>query len=131
MPRCWEYKAVRDLGSRARRKIPPMPVTRAMLPPCNESLVRGLLCRAIFAPGVGDACDEPLAVFADEVEEIGSAVVDLAVDEVVERSPYDREVVVDADQRIVNLLFVVGCTGPSRALGEGVERHLGGYAVAH
>ena len=32
---------------------------------------------------------------------------------------------------IVNLLFVVGCAGSSGALGEGVERHLGGYAVAH
>src|ERR1700742_1151818 len=30
MPRCLAYQALRALGSRARRKIPPMPVTRAM-----------------------------------------------------------------------------------------------------
>ena len=58
-------------------------------------------------------------------------MVYLAVDVVVERSPHDCEVVVDADERVVDLFFIVGCAGSSGALGEGVERHLGGYAVAH
>src|ERR1035441_5914123 len=30
MPRCWAYQAASALGSRARKKTPPMPVMRAM-----------------------------------------------------------------------------------------------------
>jgi hypothetical protein len=31
MPRCLAYQALRVLGSRARKKMPPMPVTRAII----------------------------------------------------------------------------------------------------
>src|ERR1700727_2049832 len=31
MPRCCAYQALRAFGSRARRKMPPIPVTRAMI----------------------------------------------------------------------------------------------------
>ena len=59
----------------------------------------------IVAAGVGDAGDEPLAVLADEVEEVGAAVLDFAVDEEVEGRPDDGEIVVDFDERVVDPLF--------------------------
>ena len=39
----------------------------------------GLFRSAVFAAGVGDARYSPLAVGADEIEEIGAAMVDFAV----------------------------------------------------
>ena len=90
-----------------------------------------LLGWAVVAAGVGYARDQPFAVFADEVEEIGAAVVDFAVDEEVEWSPDYSEVVVDTDERVVDTLFDLFGSGAPDAFGEGVEGHLGGIAVAH
>ncbi len=81
--------------------------------------------------GVGDAGDEPFAVDADEVEEVGAAVVDLAVDEEVEGRPDDGEIAVDADDRVVDALFDAGGRGAGDALGECGEGHLRGLSVAH
>ena len=58
-------------------------------------------------------------------------MVDFAVDEEVEGSPDDGEVVVDADERVVDAFLDVGGSGLADALGEGFEGHLGGLAVAH
>src|SRR5215469_1678641 len=90
-----------------------------------------LLCRAVFSAGVGYTGDKPFSVLPHEIEEIGSAVVNLAVDEEIERRPYYSEVVVDADERIVNALFDVRGTRLSYAIGKGFEGHLDGLAVAH
>src|ERR1700756_972415 len=170
MPSCWEYHAVRDLGSRARRKTPPMPVTRAMcrtpleslscfeelsVVRCHFSAFGGrsigrrwlvsdvefggfgveLFGGTVFAACVGYGSDEPLAVGANEVEEIGAAVIDLAVDEEVEGCPDYGQVVVDADERVVNALFDLrgrlGGAGAADSAGEVVAGHLAGFAVAH
>lgn len=89
----------------------------------------------VFAACVGYAGDEPLAVGADEVEEIGAAMIDFAVDEKVEGSPDYGEVVVDADERVVNTLFDLGGglggARASDAVGEVVGGHLAGVAVSH
>ena len=90
-----------------------------------------LLCWAVFATSVGYAGDEPFAIFADEVEEIGAAVVDFAVDEEVEGCPDNGEVVVDADEGVVDSLFNLSGAGASYSFGEGLEGHLRGLAVAH
>ena len=58
-------------------------------------------------------------------------MVDFAVDEEVEGGPDDGEIVVDADERIVNALFDLGGSGTADAIGEGVGGHLAGFAVAH
>ena len=84
-----------------------------------------------FAAGVGDRGDEPLAVLADEVEEIGAAVVDFAVAEKFEGRPDDGEVVVDANERIVDALFDLCGSGVGEVRGEVVEGHADGLAVAH
>ncbi len=80
--------------------------------------------------GVGDGGDEPLAVDLHEVEEVGATVVGLAVDEEGERGPDDGEVVVDADEGVVDALFNVrlnaGFGGLADALGEGFDGELGG-----
>ena len=81
--------------------------------------------------GVGDAGDEPFAIDADEIEEVGAAVVDLAVDEEVEGRPDDGEVAVDVDDGRVDAFFDAGGGGAGDALGEGGEVHLRGLAVAH
>ena len=89
---------------------------------------------AVFSSGIGYACDQPLSVFADEVEEVGAAVVDFAVDEEVEWSPDYGEVVVDADERVMDALFNfggAGMGGVADAVGEGIGCHLSGRAVAH
>src|ERR1700761_2284270 len=86
---------------------------------------------AVVAAGVGYAGDEPLAVLADEVEEVGAAMLDLAVDEEVERRPDDGEIVVDFDERVVDALFDLLGAGLADAGGEVFEGHLRGLAVAH
>lgn len=62
-------------------------------------------------------------------------MVDFAVDEEVERSPDDSEIVIDADKRVVNALFDLGGwlrgAGAADAVGEGVGSHLAGGAIAH
>jgi len=62
-------------------------------------------------------------------------VVNFSVDEEVEWSPDDGEIVVDADERVVDALFYLGwwlrCAGAAYAVGEGVGGHLAGGAVAH
>jgi hypothetical protein len=95
--------------------------------------VPALFSRAVVAAGVGDAGDEPLAVLTDEVEEVGAAVLDFAVDEEVEGRPDNGEVVVDFDERVVDPLFdLLGvCAGLADAGGEVFEGHLRGLAVAH
>jgi len=97
--------------------------------------VAGLFCGAVFAAGVGYAGDEPFAVGADEVEEVGAAVVDFAVGEEVEGGPDYGEVVVDADEGVVDALFDLGWglrgAGTGNAVGEAVGGHLAGVAVAH
>ena len=85
----------------------------------------------VFSCDVGYAGDEPLSVSADEVEEIGPAVIDFAVDEEFEGSPNYGEVVVDADKGVVDALDVVGSTGAADAFGKGVEGHLNGFAITH
>ena len=86
---------------------------------------------AVFAAGIGDAGDEPFAAGADEVEEVGSAVVDFAVGVEVEGGPDDGEIVVDLDERVVDALLDLGFAGLAYAVGEGFDGHLGGLAVAH
>ena len=92
---------------------------------------RGLLCRAVFAAGVGYAGNEPFTVFADEVEEVGAAMVDFPVDEEVKGSPYDCEIVVDADEWVVDSFLNLRGARSAYSLSERVEGHLRGLAVAH
>ena len=93
--------------------------------------VRRLLRRAVFAAGVGDAGDRPFAVGFDEIEEVGAAVVDLAVDEEVEGRPDYSQIVVDLDERIVDALFDLSLAGFADAIGEVFNGHFGGFAVTH
>ena len=61
-------------------------------------------------------------------------MVDFAVDEEVEGSPDYGEIVVDADEWVVNALFDfggAGVGGMADAVGEGIGCHLAGRAVAH
>ena len=70
---------------------------------------------AVAAAGVGDACDAPLAILADEVEEVGAAVGDLAIDQEVEGRPDEGEIVVDLDQRVVDFSSICSLPGlPTR-----------------
>jgi hypothetical protein len=94
-------------------------------------LSAGLFSWAVVAAGVGYAGDEPLAVLADEIEEVGTTVLDFAVDEEVEGRPDDGEIVVDADERVVNSLLDLLCAGFTDTRGEILEGHLSGFAVAH
>ena len=87
--------------------------------------------RAGFAAGVGDRGDEPLAILADEVEQVGAAVVDFAVAEKFEGSPDDGEVVVDANERMVDALFDLRGSGMGEMIGKVVEGHANGLAIAH
>lgn len=87
--------------------------------------------RAGFAAGVGDGGDQPLAVLADEREEVRAAVVFLAVDEDIEGRPDDGEVMIDADEGLVDALLDTRGGWLGDALGEGLEGHLQGLAFAH
>ena len=61
-------------------------------------------------------------------------MIDFAVDEEVEGRPNYGEIVVDADERVVDALCDfggAGVSGMADALGEGVGCHLAGCAVAH
>ena len=62
-------------------------------------------------------------------------MVDFAVDEEVEGSPDDGEIVVDADERVVNALFDLGGrlrgAGAAYTVCEGFGGHLAWIAVAH
>src|ERR1700759_4952812 len=88
---------------------------------------------AVVAAGGGGAGAETLGVLADEVEGVGAAWLDFAVDEKVEGRPDDGEIVVDFDERVVDALFdLLGvCAGLADAGGEVFEGHLRGLAVAH
>jgi hypothetical protein len=57
---------------------------------------------AVFASGVGDAGDTPLPFGANKVEEVGAAMIDLAIQKEVKGRPDDGEIVVDADNGIVD-----------------------------
>ena len=87
--------------------------------------------RAVFAAGVGYAGDEPFAIDADEVEEIGAAVVDFAVDEKFKGRPDDGEVVVDADEGVVDALFDGLLCRACRRGRRKLRWSSGGLAVAH
>jgi hypothetical protein len=55
----------------------------------------GLLACAIFASRVCDAGNDPLTIRTDNVEQVGAAVVHLAVHQKLERRPHHRQVVID------------------------------------
>ncbi len=90
-----------------------------------------LLCRAVFAAGVGYGGDGPFAVDLGHIEKVGAAVVDFAIDVKVEGRPNDGEVVVDLDDRVVDAFFDCGFARLAYAVGEGFKGHDGGLAVAH
>ena len=94
-------------------------------------LLQRLFSCAVVAAGVGYARDEPLAILADEIEEVGATVLDLAIDQEVEGRPDDGEVVVDADERVVDSLLDLLCAGFTDTRGEILEGHLSRFAVAH
>ena len=58
-------------------------------------------------------------------------MIDFTVDEEVERGPDDGEIVVDADEGIVDALFDLGGSRTAHTIGEGVGGHLARFAVAH
>src|SRR5512142_347287 len=87
--------------------------------------------RAILSPRVGDTCDSPLAIGTNEVEQVRSTVVDLAVDQELEGSPYHREIVIDAHQRIVNAFLNARGSWFCHLFRKLFEGHPDGLAVAH
>lgn len=90
-----------------------------------------LACRTGFAAGIGNGGDTPLAVDADEAEQVSAAVIDLAVTEEVEGRPDHGEVVVDADEGMMDALLDARGAGLRDAGGKVIEGHLDGLAVAH
>ena len=94
-------------------------------------LLQRLFSCAVVAAGVGYAGDEPLAILADEIEEVGATVLDFVIDQEVEGRPDDGEIVVDADERVVDSLFDLLCARFTDTRGEILEGHLSGFAVAH
>ena len=56
----------------------------------------------VLSSCIGDAGDQPFAVLANEIEQVGPTVVDFAVHEKLKRSPHHGQVVVDSHERIVN-----------------------------
>jgi len=88
---------------------------------------------AVFAAVPGDGGDAPLVVDAHEVEEVGAAVVDFAVDGEVEGGPDYSEVIVDVDDGVVDGFADGGAWGVgggvADAFGEGFDGELGWFAV--
>ena len=87
--------------------------------------------RASFATGIGDACNEPLAIFADESEQVGAAVVNFVIQEKIEGRPDYSEVMIDAHERVVNALLDARGSRPRNPFRKSFEGHLGGLSVAH
>src|ERR1700749_1254282 len=54
--------------------------SRKLRESCNFCRTVLLLHRTVFASGVCDTGDEPFAIRADQIEEIGAAMIDFAVD---------------------------------------------------
>lgn len=77
-----------------------------------------LFSRTILSSCIGDTGDQPFAVLANEIEQVGSTVVDFAVHEKLERSPHHGQVVVDSHERIVNALRDLRCSRLSDPIGK-------------
>ena len=80
---------------------------------------------------IRNARDHPSSVDTNKIEQVCATVIDLPIDEKMERGPHHGEIVFDPDQRIVNALFNLGLTRFSYALREAVKGHLRGLPVAH
>jgi len=86
---------------------------------------------ASFGTGIGNARDHPPSVDMNQVEQVCSAVIDLPIDQKVERSPHHGEIVIDPDQWIVNAFLNLCLPGFPYALRKGFKGHLRGLAIAH
>src|SRR2546423_1342870 len=75
------YERQRQTGC-SNSKAPPTPRKKANL---KNSV--GSLGRTILPSGIGDARDEPFTVGADQIEQVGAAVVHLAIDQELEWGP--------------------------------------------
>ena len=95
--------------------------------PKGETSFRG----ACLRPGIGNARNHPSSVDTNHVEQVCSAVIDLPIDQKIERRPHHGEIVIDPNQWIVNAFFNLCRPGFAYALREGLKGHLRGLAVAH
>jgi hypothetical protein len=87
--------------------------------------VRYKLVRGAVPTGGGSERDDlPSAVLFVEAEEISAAMIELAIDEEVEGSPDDRQIVVDPDLRIVDPFLDVRGSRGRHAVGEVLYRDL-------
>src|SRR5580704_4241119 len=91
----------------------------------------GLLTGAIFPSCVCDTGDDPLTVRTDNVEQVGAAVVDLAVHQKLERSPHHRQIVIDPHERIMNSLLNLRGARFSYPVRKIFKSHLSRFAVPH
>jgi hypothetical protein len=84
-----------------------------------------LLVRGAVPTGGGSERDDlPSAVLFVEAEEISAAMIELAIDEEVEGSPDERQIVVDLDLRIVDPFLDVRSSRGRHAVGEILYRDL-------
>jgi hypothetical protein len=94
--------------------------------------VRCKLLRGAVRPGCGgERYDLPSAVLLVEINEVSAAVIELAIYEEVEWRPDNGQIVVDADVRIVDLLFDVCSSGGRYAIGEILNCDLAEVALLH
>ena len=90
-----------------------------------------LVCAAVLTGGGSERDDLPSAVLFVEGEEISAAMIELAIDEEVERSPYDRQIVVDPNHWIeYSFLDVCGSRG-RHAVGEVLNGDLAEASLHH
>src|SRR5215472_4524404 len=87
--------------------------------------------RTIVPPSIRDARNHPLAIGANKVEQVGSAMINLAVRQELKRGPHHRQVVIDTHQRIVNALLDLRGSRSSHPLDKRFKGHLDGLAIAH
>ena len=96
----------------------------------SNHLGRLLRC-AVLVARIRDSGDQPLAADVHEVEEIGSAMVRLAIDQEHKGRPNHGEVVIDPNQRLVNAFLDATMAGFGDMIGERFDRHLLRLAFPH
>jgi len=91
----------------------------------------GLLANAILPSRICDAGDNPLTIRTDKVEQVGPAVIYLAIDQKLERGPDHGEIVIDPHQRIMNAFLNVRGSRFSYPVCEIFKSHLRRLPVPH
>jgi len=91
----------------------------------------GCLSWTVLPARIGNAGDHPFFFHTHQIEQVGSAVIYLPIDQKIERRPHHRQIVIDPDQWIVNAFFNQCIPWFLYAIREGFKGHLRRLAIAH